>query len=166
MNKDNPVLESDTTPNVDATLDKPCKRKSMFNPNDDPLYREYFERIAKLTMEERETFQDKCNPFMGKVIFRYCEGIICKIIWVISPDGTISNIQPCREPLSKVKNRKTTDIRCCPFHHLASDIKDTIDRDDIVNSLGKWRTKDLTPYCKTWEDSVLRAMRKVQGRKK
>lgn len=162
------VLEKcDTTVNAQSITDKPYpeQEKGFISPSD-PAYRDYHDRISKWTREEVEQFRNYFNPFKGEVLFRYCSGSIgSKIINVISPDRSVNNIKPCAAPMSRVKNLTTATIRCCPFHHLASEIKDTVDRDDLVNSLCRWRTKDVSAYCKGWQSTYHKAMQKRCGRR-
>lgn len=162
------VLENcDTAVDAQTTMDKPRTVEKGFRCPNDPVYRDYYDRINKWTRQDIVKFKNYFNLFRGEVLFRYCDGSISsKIINVISPDRSVSNIKPCAAPISTVKNLATSEILCCPFHHLASEIKDTVNREDLVYSFGEWRTKDLSAYCRGWQSSFHKSLQKKYGRKK
>lgn len=164
------ALPSDTeSMNVDATniVDNPVRPKKpsdRYDPYSDPTYADFIARINRLTEAQVIDFQNQYNPYMGEVLFRYSSGTICKGISVLSVDGALNNIRPCEASIKLVNKLPTEEILCCPFHHLASEIRDTVDKTDVMNSLSRWRTKDVSRYCMNWQDSFYKYMEEQYGK--
>lgn len=167
----NIVHSSDTT--VDAIFtdisvsdNSKCHKRSTapYDPNDDPTYREYLARMDQLTEAEIMNFQNNYNPYMGEVLFRYSGGVICRDITVRSIDGALNTARPCNVPIKHVNTLEVEQIGCCAFHHLASVIRDSVDKSNLAESFKKWRTKDVSAYCENWQCAFYKAMEIQYGK--
>lgn len=170
VNENETVILSDanlvdaTDVNKDTSVE-PCEGDTpdSSESDEDATYRDFFVRMRKRTEKEIIKFQNHYNPFMGEILFQYSSGTIGKIITVMAMDGGYSSVSPCGLSIKAVKNLPTELITCCPFHHLSSEIRDTTDRNDLLNSLKGWRTKDTRPFCETWQTPFFRAMEVQYG---
>lgn len=165
--------ENETVPHSDTVVDatkmdtsvEPLRDKfpDTYDDDEDATYREFFARVRTLTKKDIIKFQNQYNPFMGEVLFRYSGGTISRMINVISMDGGVSNVRPCELSIKSVKKLCTNMVTCCPFHHLSSDIRDTVDKNDMLNSLKRWRTKNVNTFCDTWQSPFFRDMEEKYG---
>ena len=121
---------------------KTTGKKSLdMKTDNDPTYNEFYRRAHELRDSGLESSR---HPFKGEIMYRYYDGIIGKIIQMCTMPSGLRLIAPCDIPIKNIKKVESKNISCCYFHHLAAEIRDTIDKSNPLESLKKWRTKNIS----------------------
>lgn len=146
----NSSAECDTL--VDAKFESDtCDINDIRNPENDPVFRDFYDRINEKAENEFDASQNLYEAFHGEVLYRYPKGKICPTMCVHTRDGTENYVNQCDKLVADIKHLSAEQIICCPFHVLAAEIRDNIDRDNFILSLKKWRTKDMSAWCDKWQ---------------